>query len=321
MAFNNPATEFDLQVEKLTMEFNDELQAEGHKLQGIFEVDTQDGDFIKIDKIGARESVKLKTSLYEPISYSTDTFEERLCAYDVFLDAFRTEVDEIIRMAKDPTDAKKRNMMRDFGRTMDRYLIQKFEEDVSVRSNGSVTTLSFTNDGGQTIAVNDHTYATTAATNDICLTPSKLKKAMQLLLSSFVDLNDIFVLGHPKQFLKLMTFNEVINGDMRGNSPGSMPLNQKAFAGLQGYLGLNFIAIDDPTALPLDSNSDETVYVIARSALKVRQPSGLKVIVDNDPTVFEKPIRVQMIMRLGAVRTDGHKIIHIACDPSVNIPA
>lgn len=320
MAFYNPATEFDLYVEMLTMGFNDELQAEGHKLQGVFEVDSQQGDFIKIDRIGARESVKLKASANEPISYSSDTFEERLCSYDTFWDALITEPDEIIRMAKDPTNDKKRNMMRDFGRTMDRYLIKKFEEDVSVRSNGSVTTLSFSNDGGQTIAVNDHTFATTAATNDICLSPSKLKKATQLLLSSFVDLGDIFVLGSSKQFMKLMTFNEVVNGDFRGNG-SSMPLNQKAFGGLQGFLGLNYINIDDVQSLPLDSNSDETVYVVARSALKVRQPQGLNVIIDQDPNIVEKPLRVQVVMRLGAVRTDGHKIIHVACDPSVNIPA
>lgn len=100
-----------------------------------------------------------------------------------------------------------------------------------------------------------------------------------------------------------------------------MPLNQKAFGGLQGFLGLNYINIDDVQSLPLDSNSDETVYVVARSALKVRQPQGLNVIIDQDPNIVEKPLRVQVVMRLGAVRTDGHKIIHVACDPSVNIPA
>lgn len=314
------ASEFDLYVEKLTMDFVDELQAEGNKLSGVFETDSQDGQFIKIDKIGQRNSVKLKTSILEPISYSGDIFEERLCDFETFYDAAVTDPDEIIRMAKDPSDAKKRNMMKDFGRTIDRYLISKFESDVSVRAGGSLTTLTFANDSGQTITVNDHSFASSAATNDICLTPSKLKKAQQLLLSAFVDLNDIFVIGSSKQFMKLMTFNEVVNADFRGQA-GMQPLNQKAFAGLQGYLGMNFIAIDDSLALPLDSNSDETVYVVARSAMKVRQPKGLEVIVDQDPNLVGKPWRIQVILRLGAVRTEGAKVIHVACDPTTNIPA
>ena len=322
MAFHSSAlaSELDLYVEKLTQDFEDELQSEGHLLSGVFETDSQDGDFIKIDRIGARDSVKIKTSILEPLTYSSDTFEERLCGYETFWDAAITDPDEIIRMAKDPTSAKKKNMMRDFGRRIDRFLVNKFTEAVSIRAAGAVTTLSFANDGGITIAVNDHAFRTpgsTAGTNDICLTPGKLKKATKTLLANFTSLEDIFVLSNSNQLMLLKTHEETHNGDFRTGRP----LESKGFGGLNGYLGLNYIAIDDPLALPADVNTDEPVYVVARSALQVRQPKGLNVIIDQDPNIVEKPHRIQVVMRLGAVRKDGKKIVKILCDATTNIPA
>lgn len=314
------ASELDLYVEKLTQDFGEELQAEGWKLQGVFDVDTQDGDFVKIDRIGARESVKIKTSVLEPIAYSSDTFEERLVGYTTFHDAAITDPDEIIRMAKDPTNSKKREMMRNFGRVLDRFITNKIEESVSIRAQGAVTTLTFANDGGTTINVNDNAFVTvgqTTGTSAICLTPGKVKKAIKSLLQNFVDLNDIIVLSNSNQLMLLQTYVETVSRDFRSEGL----INNSPNSGLVGYLGLkNFIALDDPLALPQQSSND-VVYMMSKSALRIRMPAPLSVIIDQDPMIVDKPYRILMSMRLGAVRLDGKKIVKILCSPSVNVPA
>ncbi len=320
MTFYSPAQNFDLFAEKLSLDLRDELQAKGSKLDGVFETDTQNGNKVQVKRIQARNSVKELTNPMQQITYVDDVYEERFVDFKTFWDAAIHTKDEIIRMAMDPSDKSRQQMANDFGRKLDRYIISQFEADVSVKSNGSLTTLSFANDGGSTIQDTYNGFVTvgqSTGSSSICLTPGKLKNARKTVLNNNNSLADMFVLLNPTQAELLLTYPETHNRFFRSDTPLE---KEDAAMGLQGYLGMNFIIIDDASALPQQSSKD-VVYLVSRKAMLIRKPSGMDIIIDQDTTIVRQPMRIQMVMDLGAIRLDGKHIVKILCDPAVNIPA
>lgn len=262
---------------------------------------------IKKKSTGYTKTQRYQKKLPQDAVFEDRTYTYRICAADELMDEndLRNMIDYNIM---DVTES----LGSTIGRQIDELFVEQLGGDQAIQNNGVASTASV----GFTIAVNSHAFSGAAGSNDICLTPSKLKEALKNIGGSYGDITkgNVFVLASINQLMLLSLNNEVISADYRNTKPLDVP---GLYPGLDGYLGLRFIAYED---IPL-SGTDEVVYLFTEKAMKGQIRKPVTVTVDPQTDTVENPNMVSAVVDLGFLRKHDELVAKIICDPSTSIPA
>lgn len=306
-------------IDRRLLQFKDDLsyalQQRGSVLMGTSMSEQVSGQQSHFDKIGPAGSAN-KVQRGELKTFRDVNFERRLMNFEMPNSDYLIDNQDLLDLVSNYSGDVITNMVYELGRRQDEILFEALSGKASVQTKGSVSQVALPD--ASKVAVNSHAYSQISGTNDIGLTPSKLKEAVEKLASAHVDTarEDVFVVAPANQLMKLATFDEVVNNDYRMNKP----LDQAGLiqGGIQGYLGFNFVQYEYTDKV---NTTDETVYVFPRSALKVGIRQPLTVEVMKDATRAGNPDTLSACLDMGAVRMYEEKVIQIACDPSTIIPA
>ena len=289
-----------------------ELQQETSFTMGLIKMEKGMGLKTHITKKGKSTGYE-KTQRYQKKLPQDAVFEDRTLTYRIHAaDELMDEVDLRNMIDYGVMDVTM-SLAAEIGRKIDSHFVEVLGGSQAVINNGSASTTSV----GATVAVDSHAFSGTSASNDICLTTSKLKEAIKEIGSAHGNVTgkQLYVLGNINQFMKLSIADEVVSSDYRGTKPLDIA---GLFPGLDGYLGLRFIQYED---IPVDSNSDEVVYVFSEDAMvgQVRKP--LTVTVDPQTDTVENPNMVSAVVDLGFARKHDELVVEIKCDPTTVVPA
>ena len=291
-----------------------ELQQRGTLLTATITVEQVDGNKTWFTKYGKSSSYQ-KSTRGELKTYHEDTYERRLLQFQFnSSDKILDKVD-IMDMVTNPKSDAVQAMVMELGRARDEVIFDAISGSVTKQENGSTSSVALP--AASKVAVNSHAFSSVAGTNDIGLTPSKLKEAIKKLGEEYVDVNrePVFVVGPMNQLMKLSTNSEVTSSDFRTKNVLDVP---GVVGGINGYLGLTYIAYEDTD---LVNTTDETVYVYPKSAIKlgIRQPLTVEIL--KDSARVGNPETIAAYEDIGATRMFEEKVIQIACDPTTIIPA
>lgn len=310
MSLGGTYQDFHLDMFKDNLEH--ELQQNGTLLTATVTVEQVDGNKTYFTKYGKSSSYK-KSVRGEQKTYHEDTYERRLLQFEFnSSDKILDKVD-IMDMVNNPKSDAIMAMVMELGRVRDTVIFTAVSGPATKQENGATSTVSDI----QTVAVNSHAFSAVSGSNDIGLTPSKLKEAIKKLGELYVDVSreDVFVVGPMNQLMKLSVQDEVTSADFSSTRtlevPGIVP-------GINGYLGLTYIAYEETD---LVNTSDETVYVYPRSAAKLGIRHPLTVEVGPDYGRVGNPETIAVYEDIGATRMFEEKVVQIACDPNTIVPA
>jgi len=283
-----------------------ELQQRGSLLLGTVRREKVDGVKNYFDKLGKATSYE-KTGRNQLKNYQTPSFERRQLSFETRSSDILSDRIDVLDMAGNPNADYVEAMRLELGRDIDEIIIEAIKGNATVITNGSSSSTALP--AGSKVAVNNHDYD--SGTGDVALTVGKLKKAIALLGEDHVDVSreTVYCIAPMAQLMNLATEAEVTSRDYRS----SEALETKgAIPGLNGYLGLTFIAYEETGT---DANSDELAFVYPESAIKVGMRQDLTVRVNEDFTRTAHPTSLSAWIDLGAVRMYEEKVIQIACDP------
>ena len=283
-----------------------ELQQEGSVLSNLFPKETMKGQRAFFDKIGVTTTHQ-KTSRLQDINPDEETYERRLLTFQTRFAAYTPDINDLMDMVADPTSDILKNMAFALGRDMDTIIMDAIRGNANVQTNGSIATVALP--AAQKIAVSDITYDLDASAGDKALTPGKLMKAITILQQRYVGNTDFVVILPSGQMASVLAYARASSGDY----VAARPLESRGFQpALSGYLGLNFVHYEETG---IDASSDEMVYVVARSAVKVgeRQPLITKIAPRVDKVGH--PNQLHSMFDMGATRMFEEAVVQIACDP------
>ena len=291
-----------------------ELQQRGTLLTATVSVEQVDGNKTWFTKYGKSSSYQ-KSTRGEQKTYHEDTYERRLLQFQFNSSDKIIDKVDIMDMVTNPKSDAAMAMVMELGRARDEVIFDAISGSATKQENGSTSTVALP--AASQVAVNSHAFSDTAGTNDIGLTPSKLKEAIKLLGEQYVDVGrePVFVIGPMNQLMKLSVNTEVTSADFRTKNVLDVP---GVVGGINGYLGLTFIAYEETDLI---NTTDETVYVYPKSAVKlgIRQPLSVEIL--KDASRVGNPDTISAYEDIGAVRMFEEKVIQIACDPTTIIPA
>lgn len=291
-----------------------ELQQRGTLLTATVTVENVDGNKTWFTKYGKSSSYK-KSTRGELKTYHEDTYERRLLDFQFNSSDKIIDKVDILDMVTNPKSDAVQAMVMELGRERDEVIFSAISGDVTKQENGTTSTVSLP--AASQVAVNSHAFSSTTGTNDIGLTPSKLKEAIKKLGEQYVDVNrePVFVVGPMNQLMKLSTNTEVTSADFRTKNVLDVP---GVVGGINGFLGLTYIAYEETD---LVNTTDETVYVYPQSAIKLGIRHPLTVEILKDAARVGNPDTIAAYEDIGATRMFEEKVIQIACDPTTIIPA
>jgi hypothetical protein len=304
----------DFQFELFKDNLVHELQQAGTLLTATVTVENVDGNKTWFTKFGKSSSYQ-KSTRGELKTYHEDTYERRLLQFQFnSSDKILDKVD-IMDMVTNPKSDAVQAMVMELGRQRDIVIFDAISGSVTKQENGATSTVALP--ASSQIAVNSHAFSSTTGTNDIGLTPSKLKESIKNLGKEYVDVNrePVFCVGPMNQLMKLSVDPEVTSSDFRTKNVLDVP---GVVGGINGYLGLTYIAYEDTD---LVNTSDETVYVYPASAIKLGIRHALTVQILPDASRVGNPEVISAYEDIGATRMFEEKVQQIACDPTVIIPA
>lgn len=312
MALSGTYQDFHLNMFKDNLEH--ELQQRGSLLSATVTIEAVDGNKTYFTKYG-KSSSYVKSTRGESKTYHEDTYERRLLTFQFNSSDKIIDVQDILDMVKNPKSDAIMAMVLELGRKRDEIIFTALSGAATKQENGS--TSSVTLPSGSKVAVNSHAYSAVAGTNDIGLTPSKLKEAIKKLGAAFVDVTrePVFVIAPMNQLMKLSVSTEVTSADFRTKNVLDVP---GVVGGINGYLGLTYIAYE---GTDLVNTTDETAYMYPQSAVKLGVRKPLTVEIMKDSSRVGNPETIAAFEDLGAVRMFEEKVIQIACDPTTIIPA
>ena len=291
-----------------------ELQQRGSLLTATATVENVDGNKTWFTKYGKSSSYQ-KSTRGELKTYHEDTYERRLLQFQFnSSDKILDKVD-IMDMVTNPKSDAVQAMVMELGRQRDEVIFNALSGLSTKQENGATSTVSLPS--GSKVAVNSHAFSAVTGSNDIGLTPSKLKEAIKKLGEQYVDVSrePVFVVGPMNQLMKLSTSEEVTSADFRTKNVLEVP---GVVGGINGFLGMTYIAYEETG---LVNTTDETVYVFPKSAVKlgIRQPLTVEIL--KDASRVGNPETIAAYEDIGATRMFEEKVIQIACDPTTIIPA
>lgn len=312
MALGGTYQDFHFEMFKDNLEH--ELQQRGTLLTAAVTVEAVDGNKTWFTKYGKSSSYQ-KSTRGELKTYHEDTYERRLVQFQFnSSDKILDKVD-IMDMVTNPKSDAVQAMVMELGRARDEVIFAALSGNATKQENGTTSAVALPS--ASKVAVNSHAFSSTSGSNDIGLTPSKLKEAIKKLGEQYVDVNrePVFCIGPMNQLMKLSVDSEVTSADFRTKNVLDVP---GVVGGINGYLGLTYIAYEDTD---LVNTTDETVYVFPKSAVKlgIRQPLAVEIM--KDTSRVGNPETIAAYEDIGAVRMFEEKVIQIACDPTTIIPA
>ena len=304
----------DFHLEMFKDNLDHELQQKGSLLTATVTIEMVGGNKTWFTKYG-KSSTYAKSVRGEKKTYHEDTYERRLLTFEFNSSDKIIDEQDILDMVQNPKSDAIMAMTNALGRRRDEIVFTALSGSATKQENGSTSTVSLPS--ASKVAVNSHKFSGAAGTNDIGLTPSKLKEALKLLGEQYVDVTreEVFVVGPMNQLMKLSVSSEVTSSDFRGVKTLEVP---GIVSGINGYLGLTYIAYEDTD---LVNTTDETVYVYPKSAIKLGIRKPLTVKIAPDTTIVGNPDTIAAFEDIGAVRMFEEKVIQIACDPTVIVPA
>ncbi len=304
----------DFKLEMFTDNLQHELQQTGSVLSNTVLNEMVAGTTTYFNKFGKMSSYT-KSQRGELKTFNEQTHERRAVTFHMNSSDHILDPEDLLNMVSNPQSDVIRAMTFELGRQTDADIFNAISGTANRILNGTPGTVSL--GSGNKVAVNSHLYSPVAGTNDICLTPSKLKEALKIMAANYVNIaqEEIFVVGPANQLAFLMTQPEVTSHDFRNIKPLDIP---GLYPGIQGYLGLNYVLYENTD---LVNGSDQTVYVYAKSAVKrgVRKPLTVEIL--KDPGRVGNPELISAFIDEGSVRMEEGAVVQIACDPSVHIPA
>lgn len=283
-----------------------ELQQKGSLLLGTVRREKVGGVKNYFDKLGKATSYE-KTGRNQIKVPQTPTFERRQLDFQFIASDILVDVVDVMDMVGDPKSDYVQAMKNEIGREIDDVILTALSGSATVIANGSSSSTALP--AGSKVAVSNHDYD--SGSGDVALTVGKLKKALALLGEDHVDVSreTVYCVAPMAQLMNLATEAEVVSRDYRS----SEALETKgAIPGLNGYLGITFIAFENTGT---DSNADELAYVYPESAIKVGIRKELTVTAHEDFTRTGNPTILSAFVDLGAVRMFEEKVIQIACNP------
>lgn len=310
MALGGSYQDFHLDMFKDNLEH--ELQQNGTLLTATITVEMADGVRTYFTKYGRASSYQ-KSTRGEKKTYNEDTYERRLLTFQFNSSDKIIDKVDILNMVSNPKSDAMMAMVMELGRVRDGVIFEAVSGPATKQENGTTSTVT----NIKTVAVNSHAFSDVSGSNDIGLTPSKLKEAIKILGESYVDVTreDVFVVGPMNQLMKLSANKEVTSSDFRSNRALEVP---GTVSGINGYLGLTYIAYEETDNV---NTTDETVYVYPKSAVKLGVRLPLTVEVMPDTSRVGNPDTIAVYEDIGAVRMFEEKVVQIACDPTVIVPA
>jgi hypothetical protein len=289
-----------------------ELQQQGSVLEGCVSIEPAMGERTYINRIGASDTAAEVTSRFADIVPDMASFERRFITPRTISDAKFVDHTDLVRGSNPTSDIVKAVVMG-MGRKKDALIFSAFGSAASREVAGVAGTVSFTS--GNTIAVDDNTFAASTLSGNTGLHEGKLSAAINILEGNYVSAadEDIFVIGTSLQLTKLVTRLESL-GELRRDMLGDNSLKIPGlFESLGNYRGLKFIKYEPLKDAANLVSSNQYVYVMAKSAIKlgIWNEASVKLTVREDKQGF--PVQIYAMMDIGAVRMDEAKIVRLIC--------
>lgn len=303
----------DFQFEQFKDDLVHELQQRGTLLSATVTMEAVDGAKTWFTKYGTASSYK-KSVRGEKKTYHEDTYERRLMEFEFNSSDKIIDPVDIMNMVSNPKSDAAMAMVMKLGRVRDEIIFRALSGNATKQVNGATSTVGLP--AGQKVAVNSHAFSPVAGTNDIGLTPSKLKEAIKILGKNYVDVGrePVFCVAPMNQLMKLSVNSEVTSSDFRMNNVLDVP---GVVGGINGYLGLTYIAYEETD---LVNTSDETAYIYPQSAVKLGIRQELKIDIEKDTSRVGNPETIAVFEDIGATRMFEEKVVQIACDPVTIVP-
>ena len=283
-----------------------ELQQRGSRLEQTVMSEAMSGNKTFFDKLGKVDTYT-KSTRNEPKTNSDITYERRQVQEEFNSFDHIIDKEDRIKNVTDPKSEIVTSAVFSLGRRKDVIIYNALNGSATVSTNG--TTASTALPSASKVVVANHDYDSDSG--DVALTAGKLKKAIAILGSNFVDVGRerIYCIAPSDQLMNLAVNTEITSNDFRGDKPLEGP---GIFHQLSGYLGITFIQYED---VSVDGSSDELIYVYPESAVKLGIFEGLTVDIDQDKTRTGNPMQISCFEAIGATRMYEEKVIEIACDP------
>jgi hypothetical protein len=275
------------------------LQQRGSRLrQSVTEASDYFGNAsAAVDQIGAVEADSV-TGRYQPIQ-GKDVPNDRRWVFPqdfdlpVFVDTF-----DKLRLVSDPTSTYVQAVMAGMGRKIDDIIIGGI---FGVNKTGVAGATSVNFPAAQQVSAS---LGAAAATG---LNVAKLKKAMELLISAEVDLDNdpVYCPISAKQNTDLMNEIQVINGDYK--ALGAVVQEGR----IMNYMGINFLHSE---RLPVNGSSQRRVPLYVKSGVHLAVwADQTRVDISQRKDLKGMPWQIYTYMTMDSTRIEEKRVIEIPC--------
>ncbi len=294
----------DLYVRQYTDMIDHELQQDGSRLRPAVTVEQVQGERTYFNKIGKVSSYQRTTRL-EDVQLSDQSFERRYVTPIRIESAVALDQMDLERYLRSPQPELAQAMAKELGRKMDDVLVGAIEGTAARELNGALSAASFDTSNFQ-IAVNSNLFAGSTMSGDTGLHEGKIIQARQKMETAYaIAPNEmLFVLAPAKQIAGMMSRSFSQSGAaFRAGNPY-----------LDQLLNVQYIPHE---GLGIDGSSDQNVYVMPKSAVKLGVWQDVQFRADERIDKAGAPTQLMANMSVGAVRMFEEKIVRVLCDPAV----
>ena len=268
------------------------------RLRSAVTVETQNSEFDYYDRITST-SMQEETTRHDDTPLIDTPHDRRRVGLRRFRWADLIDDKDKVRMLADPTSPYVMNAVAAANRQTDSLIIEAFDATVYTGKTGS-TTLSFSADGGQEIAVD---YVESGSATDSNLTIGKLRNARKLFGEAEAEEDDLFFVGSPSQRDALLRTTEVTSSDY--NTVKALVAGE-----INTFMGFNFIWSNLLTSV---TGNIRHAFAFARQGVKLCIGADITTRVsERDDKNYS--VQPYVSMQMGATRMWGEKVIRVLCD-------
>lgn len=275
------------------------LQQKGSRLRKAVMVGSHKGDQASpVDQVGAIEMQQV-LSRFGAIGRVDAAVARRWCSPSDFdLPQFMDSFDEL-KIFSDPKGQYVQNAIHAAGRQMDRLIIDAFFDNALTGVSGS-TSVSFSTDGGNQIAVN---YG---ASGNVGLTVAKLREAKRILMAANVDLD-----SDPAFCGINAKAHDSLLGEIQVQSLDYNERPTLVEGRVMRFMGFDFIHTElfENNATPY-----RRIPVWVKSGMHLGIWNEPQVDVSERKDLTSIPWQAYLKMSMGATRLEGAKVVEILCN-------
>lgn len=304
--------ELDLAVRKYTDMIDAQLQQKGSVLDAVCTIESGVmGERTYFNRIGAIDSIEELSDRFDPITLDQASFERRYVTPQFLHKAIGLDKLDLVRMASSPESEVVQQMVYGIGRAKDKVILNAMGGTALREVAGAGSNVTF--DSNQTIAVSDNTYTTLTGSNS--LHEGKVLKMVKALQEAHVDTTaeQVFIIASASQLAYLKSrilTTGVGRRDFFDKAPLAIPGLDKSLDGLHGCRFIAYQTLADTDQL---SSSNEYVYALVKSAIKVGVWEPLTVDITERKDLKRFPVQMTVATTIGAVRMDEKRIVRALC--------